>query len=234
MFLGLVLDSVRSHVFLFPVRQQSFLECLHKFQLEARVSWRTCLCLLGLMATMDLVVPLAVLHMRPVYCCLLRARPGPSEHPSGPGPSVTEPCLHPSLVVGRASFLVWGHSARGSPRGCRPHQYPRSAGCPSGSAAFPSLLEASHIIVHTDSTVAAAYMNRQGDLGSDVLCRLAANSGLTHVVFFSRWSTSPVPGTPQRTSPPLQTGKSIGLLCVEICCFRPGGTCSIHSCEGSS
>lgn len=38
---------------------------------------------------------------------------------------------------------------------------------------FLPLLQGSHLIVRTDSTAAAAYVNRQGGLGSPPLCNLA-------------------------------------------------------------
>lgn len=38
---------------------------------------------------------------------------------------------------------------------------------------FLSVLRGRHVLVRTDSTVAAAYVNRQGGLGSSRLCRLA-------------------------------------------------------------
>ena len=52
-------------------RQQAFRTCLALFQLQALVNWGLCLRLMGLMAAMVQVVPLALLHMRPVQRCLL-------------------------------------------------------------------------------------------------------------------------------------------------------------------
>ena len=70
-FLGMVLDSRRATVALTLERQQAFRTCLALFQLHAPVNWGLCFHLMGLMAAMVQVVPLAVLHMRPVQRCLL-------------------------------------------------------------------------------------------------------------------------------------------------------------------
>ena len=67
----MVLDSRRATVTLSPVRQQSFAACLSPFTLRAHRDWRVCLRLMGLMAAMVQIVPLALLHMRPVQRCLL-------------------------------------------------------------------------------------------------------------------------------------------------------------------
>ena len=70
-FLGMFLDSRRAMVALTLERQQAFRTCLALFQLQALVNWGLCLRLMGLMAAMVQVVPLALLHMRPVQRCLL-------------------------------------------------------------------------------------------------------------------------------------------------------------------
>ena len=70
-FLGMVLDSRSATVALTLERQRVFRTCLALFQLQALVNWGLCLCLMGLMAAMVQVVPLALLHMRPVQRCLL-------------------------------------------------------------------------------------------------------------------------------------------------------------------
>eukprot|EP00064_Thunnus_orientalis_P012002 superscaffoldBa00001792_g12035 len=52
-------------------RQRAYAACLGHFQLLFWVNWGLCLHLMGLMAAMVHVVPLALLHMRPLQRCLL-------------------------------------------------------------------------------------------------------------------------------------------------------------------
>ena len=70
-FLGMVLDSRRAIVTLSPARQQSFAACLSLFSLRAQRDWWVCLRLMGLMAAMVQIVPLALLRIRPVQRWLL-------------------------------------------------------------------------------------------------------------------------------------------------------------------
>ena len=76
-FMGMVIDSRTATVSLTWERQETFRACLAHFCLGARVNWRLCLRLLGLMAAMVQIVPLALLYMRPVQRCLhsLRLHP---------------------------------------------------------------------------------------------------------------------------------------------------------------
>uniref|UniRef100_A0AAV2M5I6 ribonuclease H n=1 Tax=Knipowitschia caucasica TaxID=637954 RepID=A0AAV2M5I6_KNICA len=70
-FLGLVLNSQAASLTLSQARLMSFESCLSQFRLGARVTWRQCLRLMGLMASMSQAVPLALLNMRPVQRYLL-------------------------------------------------------------------------------------------------------------------------------------------------------------------
>ena len=67
-FLGMWLDARAGTM---SLRQAALRACLSQFQLGAMVPWRVCLRLLGLMASMAHIVPLALLNMRPVQRCLL-------------------------------------------------------------------------------------------------------------------------------------------------------------------
>ena len=56
-FLGMCLDARAGTVSLTPVRQAALRACLSQFRLGAKVPWRLCLCLLGLMASTVHVMP---------------------------------------------------------------------------------------------------------------------------------------------------------------------------------
>lgn len=70
-FLGMSLDSVKALVTLTADRQRVLSACLASFSLHSRVRWGLCLRLMGLMTATVQMVPLALLHMRPVQHCLL-------------------------------------------------------------------------------------------------------------------------------------------------------------------
>ena len=65
-FLGMQLDARMGLMRLTQDRQDSLSDCLAHFHLRARVTWRLCLRVLGLMVAAVQVVPLALLHMQPV------------------------------------------------------------------------------------------------------------------------------------------------------------------------
>ena len=70
-FLGMTLDSRAASISLTAHRKEVLRACLRHFRPNTRVSWRLCLCLMGLMAATVQIVPLGLLHMRPVQRCLL-------------------------------------------------------------------------------------------------------------------------------------------------------------------
>lgn len=70
-FLGMVIDFRTTTVSLTQERQEAFRACLAHFCLGARVTWRLCLQLLGLMAAMVQILLLAHIFMHPVQRCLL-------------------------------------------------------------------------------------------------------------------------------------------------------------------
>ncbi len=65
-FLGVHLDSVQMQTSLAPARISNFAACLARFKLGHHVSVSTCCRLLGLMAAASPVLPLGLLHMRPL------------------------------------------------------------------------------------------------------------------------------------------------------------------------
>lgn len=201
-FLGLVVDSQAGLLSLSEGRHQSLRSELSRFKLGARVTWKQCLRLLGLMASAVQVVPLALLHMRPVQRCILSQGLSPRSRSDTPvlvtrrlrkalcwwedSRNLTKgsglgPVTHRQLVTTDASQTGWGAVCRG--RGV--------SGCWSGAHIsyninmlellaihlalrefLPHLL-GQHVLVKTDSVTAAAYINRQGGLRSSRLCKLA-------------------------------------------------------------
>ncbi len=65
-FLGVHLDSVQMQARLAPARISNFAACLARFKLGHHVSVSTCRRFLGLMAAASPVLPLGLLHMRPI------------------------------------------------------------------------------------------------------------------------------------------------------------------------
>ncbi|KAI2662102.1 Gag-Pol polyprotein [Labeo rohita] len=63
-YLGLRIDSVEYRAMLSERRIMAFYQCLARFRVGNMVSFRTCLCLLGMMASSLSVVPLGLLKMR--------------------------------------------------------------------------------------------------------------------------------------------------------------------------
>ena len=63
-FIGLTLNSVSVRAYLTEDREQAFQACLSLFRRGMSVTYRVCLRLLGLMASVLAVVPLSRLHMR--------------------------------------------------------------------------------------------------------------------------------------------------------------------------
>ena len=199
-FLGMVLDSRRATVTLSPVRQQSHAACLSSFTLRAQRDWRVCLRLMGLKAAM--IQTLALLHMRPVQRCLLSVGLCP-QSPARAKVTVSQrlyralrwwrdpanirrgqtmgSVTHRQIVFTDASLAGWGavhkrQGINGPWRGRWGFQHINllelRAVCLALKHCLPRL-KGQHVIVRTDSTVTAAYINRQGGLGSPALCKLA-------------------------------------------------------------
>ena len=201
-FLGMCLDARAGTMSLTPVRQVALRACLSQFRLGAKVPWWLCLRLLGLMASTVHVVPLALLNMRPVQRCLLGLGLCPQrdlltmvsvtrrlrlalrwwEQPATLTRGNTlGPVLRRQVVSSDASLTGWGAVHEGV--GVSGHWHGpwltqhinllELRAIYLALLRFRSVLRNRHVLVRTDSTVAAAYVNRQGGLGSPRLCRLA-------------------------------------------------------------
>ncbi len=201
-FLGMWLDARAGTLSLTPARQDALRTCLFRFQLGTTVTWRLCLRLLGLMAATVHVIPLALLNMRPVQRCLLglglcprrdlQARvlvtrklhaslrwwQQPTNLARG---NALGPVLRRQVVSSDASLVGWGAVREGEgisglwqgPWLAQHINVLELKAVHLGLLHFLPVLQGRHVLVRTDSTVAAAYINRQGGLGSPRLCRLA-------------------------------------------------------------
>lgn len=222
-FLGMSLDSVKALVSLTADRRRVLRACLASFSLHSQVRWGLCLRLMGLMAATVQVVPLALLHMRPVQRCLLSLGLCPQRsHLSTVLVSrglaralrwwrdpvnlrqgqAMGPVTRRLVVFSDASPVGWGavHEGCGVSGRWSGPWLSQHINVLELRAAFLALqlfsprLRGFHVIVRTDSTVAAAYINRQGGLGSPPLCNMATRLWLwAHPRFLSLWVVH-VPG----------------------------------------
>ncbi|CAL9704266.1 unnamed protein product [Knipowitschia caucasica] len=201
-FLGLVLNSQAASLTLSQARLMSFESCLSQFRLGARVTWRQCLRLMGLMASMSQAVPLALLNMRPVQRYLLGLGLDPQRHlhvsvlvtrrflltlrwwrcAENVNKGLTlGPVIHRHLVATDASLTGWGAVYRGNGvsghwRGAYTTQHINVLELRAIYLALRHFLphiQGQHVLVRTDSVTAASYVNRQGGLGSVCLCKIA-------------------------------------------------------------
>lgn len=201
-FLGMHLDSCTGTLSLTQRRQADIKACLSLFRLGARVPWKLCLRLLGLMAATVHIVPLGLLHMRPVQRHFQRLGLCPQKDhrvmvlvtrqlrsallwwentDNLAQGNALGPVLRRQVLSSDASLTGWGavfegRGVRGSWTG---HWLTQHINLLELQAVFLALrhflpeLRGHHVLVRTDSSVAAAYVNRQGGLGSLRLCRLA-------------------------------------------------------------
>ncbi|KAK7919192.1 hypothetical protein WMY93_010476 [Mugilogobius chulae] len=168
----------------------------------ARVPWKLCLRLLGLMAATVHIVPLALLHMRPVQRYFRRLGLCPQkdhrtmvlvtrqlrstllwwEVPDNLAQgNALGPVLRRQVLSSAASLVGWGavHEGRGVQGRWTGRWLGQHINLLELQAVFLALqhflpvLRGRHVLVRTDSSVAAAYVNRQGGLGSLRLCKLA-------------------------------------------------------------
>ena len=201
-FLSMTLDSRAASVSLTARRREAIRACLRHFRLNTRVSWRLCLRLMGLMAATVQIVPLGLLHMRPVQRCLLSLGLS-SQTPMSTKVWVTRqlgvalcwwrrpqnlgrgnrlgPVTHRQLLATDASQVGWGavHAGLGVWGAWTGKQLQQHINALELRAIHRALLQflprlqGCHVLVRTNSTVAAAYVNRQGGLGSPHLGQLA-------------------------------------------------------------
>ncbi|KAL7376525.1 hypothetical protein ABVT39_009880 [Epinephelus coioides] len=182
-------------------RQQAFRTCFALFLLHARVNWGLCLRLMGLMAATVQVVPLALLHMWPVQRCLLGLGPCPQRsHKTKVVVSqrlrralqwwkvpanitvgwALGPVVYRQLVYTDSSSSGWGavHEGRGINGVWTGRWLCQHINVLELRAALLPRLRGHHVIVHTDGTVTAAYVNGrlpvctgQGSPGPPALCK---------------------------------------------------------------
>lgn len=201
-FLGMWLDAKAGTLALTEKRQATLRACLSLFHLGAGVPWKLCLRLLGLMAATVHIVPLALLHMRPVQRHFSRLGLCPQKDHKAivlvtrrlrltlqwwENPDILcrgnaiGPVLRRQVVSSDASLVGWGavHEGRGVHGHWKGHWLRQHINLLELQAVFLALqhfqpeLRGRHVLIRTDSSVAAAYVNRQGGLGSLRLCRLA-------------------------------------------------------------
>ena len=106
-FIGLCLDSVTFKARLSAERVEAFQACLALFRRGTMLTFRTCLRLLGLMASALVVVPLGRLHMRPVQRWVASLRLNPTCH-GHRRVLISMACVSALRPWGRAYFLTTG------------------------------------------------------------------------------------------------------------------------------
>ncbi|KAK5930500.1 hypothetical protein CgunFtcFv8_026728 [Champsocephalus gunnari] len=202
LFLGLHLNSVPFSARLSTERVKAFRACLALFQRRKHVLFRTCLRLMGLMASAILVVRLGRLHMREFQRWVAALKLNPARH-GARRVMVTVKCvtalrhwLHPTFLVRGvpmgavlsrrvvttdACLTGWGGIYEGrSVRGLWSRDLQRAhinylellAVCLTLKHFLP-FLRRHHVLVRTDNTTTISYINRQGGLRSLQLHMLA-------------------------------------------------------------
>ncbi len=198
-FLGVRLDSVQMQARLAPARIPDLTACLAHFKLGHHVSVGTCRRLLGLMAAASPVLPLGLLHMRPLLWWMKELR----LHPTVPATRrirVSRSCCRPLFMWRDPVFLqsgvrmasLYDHDGRINDRlgrGLRRqtgergvegrvpllvYKLPRTQGCLPGFEVFSprSRGVSYHIIVRTENMAVVSHINRQGGSRSRTLDRL--------------------------------------------------------------
>ena len=201
-YLGLRLDSVTSRATLSERRVTKFRDCLSRFRPGAKVSFRVCLGLLGIMASTTAVVPLGLLMMRDFQAWVNGLRLCPRRHLSRQV-RISRKCMvalepwrnrslfHQGSPMGAiltrkvvstdASLWGWGGVFEGrgvngewSPLLRQSHiNYLELLAVFLTLRRFLPYLQGQHVLVRTDNTTTVAYINRQGGVRSMTLCALA-------------------------------------------------------------
>ena len=202
-FLGMEIDSVAMFAQLTDERTQSLLNCLRQFEGKRAVPLKLFQRLLGHMASAAAVIPLGLLHMRPLQHWLHDRVPRWAWQQGTLRVTVTPACLRtftpwldlsfllpgvPLELVFRhvvvstdASATGWGamcngHAASGSWTGPRLQWHVNCLELLAVRLAlhrFRALLKDKHVLVRTDNTATVAYINRQGGLRSRRMSQLA-------------------------------------------------------------
>lgn len=201
-FIGLHLNSVTCKARLSADRIKAISACLATFRRGALLHYRTCLRLLGLMASALVVVPLGRLHMRPFQRWVAALCLNPSRHKHR-RVLVTAECvraLRPwrcdtfltvgvamgtvtarKVITTDASLWGWGATHEGKTvRGIWSSQmrlchinYLELQAVWLALQHFLPLIRGQHVLVRTDNTTVVAYVNKQGGLRSHQLHTLA-------------------------------------------------------------
>ncbi|XP_056093378.1 uncharacterized protein LOC130072339 [Rhinichthys klamathensis goyatoka] len=201
-FLGLELNSVSMRARLSQERVRSLMNCLTQFREGAKVQYRTCLRLQGLMASSTQVVPLGLLRMRAFMKWVLSLHFSPIRDLCR-SVTVTRACSATlrhwerenfyargtplgavtmrKVVTTDASLTGWGATQEGrTVNGLWPNRL-RSAHINylelltiwKALNHFLPRLQGHHVLVRCDNTTAVAYINRQGGMRSSKLHALA-------------------------------------------------------------
>ena len=201
-FIGLCLDSVTFKARLSAERVEAFQACLALFRRGTMLKFRTCLRLLGLMASALVVVPLGRLHMRPVQRWVASLRLNPTCH-GHRRVLISMACVSALRPWGRVYFLTtgitmgtvlarkvlstdasragWGavYEGRSVNGTWSSHMQFVHINCLELQAVslalkhFLPFLRGQHVLVRTDNTTVVAYINRQGGLRSPQMHTLA-------------------------------------------------------------
>lgn len=201
-YLGLNINSLSYRVTLTEGRVASLTQCLSRFQAGKIVTFRLCLRLLGLMASVISVVQLGLLWMRDFQRWVAALRLCPRRHLSrrvkitpacvlAPCPWEDRTLLATGVALGAVSSRVtmtkdasrsgWGATMLG--RAVNGTWDPRLAQAHINLLElwavffalkhFLQFLQGRHVLVKTDNTTVVAYINRQGGTRSLQLHRLA-------------------------------------------------------------
>ncbi|XP_056116181.1 uncharacterized protein LOC130092365 [Rhinichthys klamathensis goyatoka] len=237
-YLGLSLDSVTFRARLSRDRVVKFTRCLNEFQRGKNVSFRTCLRLLGLMASALIVIPLGRLFMREFQRWVASLRLDPLRHCRRRVRVTSEAVFalrqwrHPTFLVQGvpmgvvqarkvittdASLYGWGGMYEGRiVNGRWGHHlinlhinYLEMLAVFLTMKHFLPFLKGHHVLVRTDNTTVVAYINRQGGLRSLPLHMLARKLILWSNANLSSLRATHVQGVMNRGADLLSRGNSL-------------------------
>ncbi|XP_067313977.1 uncharacterized protein [Pseudorasbora parva] len=222
-FLGMELDSVSMRARLSQERILSLTNCLSQFREGARVRYRTCLRLQGLMASSIQALPLGLLRMRAFMKWVLSLHFSPL-HNLCRSVTVTRTCAAAlrhwksadfyaqgtplgtvmlwRVVTTDASLTGWGATQEGrTVNGLWPSKlrsehihFLELLAIWKALNYFLPRLQGHHVLVRCDNTMAVAYINRQGGVRSPKLHALAYNLLVWGRRFFLSLRATHVPG----------------------------------------
>ncbi|XP_073692680.1 uncharacterized protein [Garra rufa] len=237
-FLGLELNSITMRARLSQQRTLSLLKCLSLFREGARVQYRTCLRLQGLMASAVHVLPLGLLRMRAFMKWVLSLHLSPLRDLCR-SVSVTRACtaalrhwrnvefyahgtplgaiMMRKVVTTDASLTGWGATQEGrTVNGVWPNtlhsahiNYLELLTVWKALNHFLPRLQGHHVLVRCDNTTAVAYINRQGGMRSSKLHALAHRLLVWSRRHFLSLRATHVPGVLNRGADLLSRGNPL-------------------------